>query len=149
MFPMTPYPQPSPPEGRGDPVVQRLQLYLARWLPAHPCWAWTTDGPSSTLPWARALRRRSAEEVASEFAQDVDFLTVGLADWLRSPDGELITAVIATLGLLPPDAQLLIDAVRLAGDLQHASGQGRAEALAGAALLVTAAILILGSLGSS
>lgn len=145
MFPMTPYLRPLPPDRRDDPHAQRLQLYLARWLPTHPGWAWTTDGPSNTLPWARSLRHRSADEVARELAQDVDFLAVGLADWLRSPDGELITAVIATLGLLPPEAQLLIDAVRLAGDLQHASGQGRAGALAGAALLVTAAILILGS----
>jgi hypothetical protein len=146
MFPMTPCPRPLPPDRREDPRAQRLQRYLAGWLSGRPGWPWTTDPPTGGRYWVGTPRRLSAQDVAAQLAQDADFLAVGLADWLRSPDGELVTAVVGTLGLLPPEAQLLIDAVQLAGNIQRASGQRRAGV---GALAAVVAAIVLAALGSS
>lgn len=145
MFPMTPHPRPLPPDRRDDPQAQRLQRYLVGWISAHPGWAWIMTPSPANPTWRSASRRCSANEVAAELAQDADFLAVGLADWLRSPEGALVTAVVGTLGLMPPDAQLLIDAVRLAGAHQQTSGLRRAGVGALAALVLA---IVLASLSS-
>ncbi len=138
------YPGPLPPEWRDDPRAQRLQRFLADWISRYPGWAWTTI-PSPINPnWTLSRRPRSENEVGADLVQDIDFLAVGLADWLRSPDGELVTAVVGTLGLTPEDAELLIDAVRIAGYLQQASGQRRAGI--GALVALVAFVIALAAL---
>lgn len=81
--------------------VADLQVYLQRWMSTHPNW-----------------RQWSADDIATELARDADFQLIKWADWLQSPDGELIESVVSRL--LPPPynygADVLAEAVKVAAD---------------------------------
>jgi hypothetical protein len=108
--------------------VMSLQAYLQRWTRTHPSW-WQ---------W-------SAEDIASELAQDADFQTIRWADWLQSPDGELIESVVSRL--LPPpynySADVLADAVKIAA--HQRTRRRRLEVLGAGGVM--ALLLILGFRG--
>lgn len=110
-----------------DQVVN-LQAYLHRWLGTHPNW-----------------RQWSADDIAAELARDADFQLIKWADWLQSPDGELIEGVVSRL--LPPPynygADVLAEAVKIAADQR--TRRRRLEALGAGGLV--ALLVILGFRG--
>ena len=60
-----------------DHEYARLEAFLRQWVQTHPLW-----------------RQLSAEDIAAEFAAEVDFGTIRLAGWMQTPDGALITQIV-------------------------------------------------------
>lgn len=105
--------------------ITRLEIYLPRWMEAHPYWL-----------------QGSADDLATELARDADFNLIKWADWLESPDGELIDSIVS--GLLPPPynygADVLADAVKIAA--RQRTRRRRLEVLGAGGVM--ALLLILG-----
>jgi hypothetical protein len=80
---------------------------------------------------------RSAEVVAETLLAEAEFVEVGLATWLESPDGQLVRTVV--VGLLPPwqrlEADLLVEGVMAAAQARRRNQQGLAAVLTGATVL--------------
>ncbi len=110
-----------------DEVVN-LQAYLQRWMGTHPNW----------LQW-------SADDIAAELARDADFQLIKWADWLQSPNGEVIDSMVSQL--LPPPynygADVLAEAVKIAA---HQRTRRRRLEVLGAGSVV-ALLVILGFRG--
>lgn len=87
--------------------------------------------------------RPTADELAREFVADAEFQSFRLGTWLSTPDGEVFAQAVEMV--MPPfyrqDAELLVDALRLAAKLQQ-----RNERVAGG-VLIGAAVVIGLSLG--
>jgi len=84
------------------------------------------------------------EEVADTLLQNAEFLSLRLADWTRSPDGEFVAALANRL--LPPPyrevALLLERGLTLAAESQHTLGRRRAGAVALGVLVVAAGLVV-------
>ena len=69
--------------------------------------------------------RPSAEELGRFFFQDAEFRALELGTWLGTTDGEIFAGAVERF--LPPlyrqDAELLVDALKFAADLQQAKGR--------------------------
>lgn len=81
--------------------------------------------------------RPTPEELAAEFVAVAGDQALELADWLRTPEGEVIEAGVALVipEYYAADFRLFVDALRLVAAEQQRVGRRRAGALA---LLVTA-----------
>jgi hypothetical protein len=97
-----------------------IQIYLRQWVRRQP-YGW---------------HQRRAQDIANEWMNDVAFADVQLARWLRSPDGEVIIAVVKTV-LLPypahPAVALLVEAIQIAAR-QRTNKQIAMTAVGGLAL---------------
>lgn len=80
-----------------------LQAYVRVWSARRPGW-----------------QRLPAEAIAQELANDADFQVLRLAGWLRSPDGELITAIVGAALPYPANlsAKTLADGILIASRQQ-------------------------------
>jgi hypothetical protein len=109
--------------------AQLLDTFLRRWTQQHPDWA------RADPYWMGPLR--SAEVVAETLLAEAEFVEVGLATWLESPDGQLVRTVV--VGLLPPwqrlEADLLVEGVMAAAQARRRNQQGLAAVLTGATVL--------------
>lgn len=118
---------------------QRLQRALSGWLSRAGNWAWTTDAATYSLTM------RTAEDVAKQLLADTEFNEVRLAAFLRSPDGEIVRAVV--MRILPaPQRQLaglLVQAILIAADARTQ----RDQVVAGLAT-IAALTIIAGLFGS-
>ena len=96
---------------RLDAIAQRLERFLGRWLQEHPGWQWSHGGWAG---WTSALREST--ELASALLEDAEFGEVGVATWLRTPDGELVRFAVGRVLPTPVSAEfnLLVDAVTIA-----------------------------------
>src|SRR5271157_2105476 len=96
-----------------DPKSDRLETFLRRWLSQNPRWQYASPG------WP--ADRRSPEELASALLADAEFAEVGLADWLNSPDGQLIETAVGRVLPMPQaiEFQVLVDALTLAAQAQQ------------------------------
>ena len=80
-----------------------LQAYVRVWSAHRPGW-----------------QRLPAEAIAQELAKNADFQVLRLAGWLRSPDGELITAIVGAALPYPANlsAKTLADGILIASRQQ-------------------------------
>jgi len=83
-------------------------------------------------------QRPSAEEIGKLFLQDAEFRALELGTWLGTTDGEIIAGAVESF--LPPlyrqDAELLVDALKFAADLQQTEGREVAGAWALGSIVV-------------
>jgi hypothetical protein len=89
----------------------------------------------------------TVESMARELLEDSEFRALRLADWLRSPDGQLIAEAVSLV--IPADGrleyELAVEALRLAAELQPE--QGAVQRWAGLVALIGVAALGIGVLG--
>jgi hypothetical protein len=87
----------------------------------------------------------SAHEVAGQMLQTVGFRALRLGSWLNTPDGELIVAAVELL--TPPpyaiDAELLVDALKIAANRQRSAELERAVGIGVVAAI--GAVLVSGA----
>jgi hypothetical protein len=97
------------------------------------------------LPGYGPPQRPTAEEIGRWFLRDADFRALELGNWLGTTEGEIIAGAVESF--LPPiyrqDAELLVDALKFAADLQETEGREVAGAWALGSIVV-AGILWLG-----
>lgn len=120
---------------------QRLAEYLNRQLLWHrsPHWYGNTSPFGMASVGAVYEPRPPAEQLAREFLADAEFQSFRLGTWLATPEGEVFAQAVEMV--MPPfyrqDAELLVEALKIAAKLQQ-----RNERLAGG--IVIGAVLVLG-----
>jgi hypothetical protein len=83
-----------------------------------------------------------ARQIAKELLKESEFEALGLASWLRSPDGRLIAQGVA-LAIDPayrPEYDLAVEALRAAAKLQYERGADKRAA--GVIALIGTAVLV-------
>lgn len=82
------------------------------------------------------------EELAQNFLADAEFKSLKLGNWLNSPSGEVIAQIVAEVvpSTLQPEFGLIVDALKLAADLQKTNG--RAQIGVGGLLLLFAGLIV-------
>jgi hypothetical protein len=70
-------------------------------------------------------RLPTREQLANAFLSDAEFRALGLANWLNTPTGEVVATIVAEVipATLEPEFSLIVDALKLAADLQQAKGR--------------------------
>lgn len=78
------------------------------------------------------------EALAAELLADAEFNALRLGNWLSSPSGEVIATIVAQVipETLQPEFGLLVDALKLAADLQQSKGRAQIGFGTAAALLI-------------
>jgi hypothetical protein len=124
---------------------QRLAEYLDRrvqWQRS-PLWYGSVSPLRPRVGGFLYESRPTAEQLARELVADAEFQSLRLGTWLSTPEGELFARTVEMVA--PPfyrqDAELLVEALKLAAKLQQ-----RNERLAGG-VLIGAAVVIGLSLG--
>lgn len=101
------------------------------------------------LPAYERPQRPTAEEIARWYLKDAEFRSLKLGTWLGTEEGEVITWAIEQC--LPlgyrEDAELLIDALKLAAVLQQKEDRKAAAVLAGGVIALTG--LLVREMGST
>jgi hypothetical protein len=126
-------------DDRTAQTASRLPHFLNQWLQANPGWAYQYNADH----WA--MEFRSAVDVAQDLLNAADADQLRFASFLRSPDGELVRAIVGRLLPWPESAEfrLLVDAILLA-----ANGKTRDErVLVGVLTGLVGLALFLGSFG--
>jgi hypothetical protein len=113
---------------RDELKAQQLDTFLRRWTHEHPNWARVDPYGIGPL--------RSAEVLAETLLAEAEFAELGLANWLESPDGQLVRTVV--VGLLPPwqrlEVDILVEGVMAAAQAKRRNQQSLAAVLTGATL---------------
>jgi len=65
------------------------------------------------------------EELANTFLADAESQALSLGNWLSTPTGEVIASIVGEVipATLQPEFPLIVDALKLAADLQQAKGR--------------------------
>jgi hypothetical protein len=110
-----------------DHEYARLEAFLRQWVQTHPLW-----------------RQLSAEDIAAEFAAEVDFGTIRLAGWMQTPDGALITQIVERVLPFPYNygVDVLAEAVSIAA--RQRTERQRGLTLVGGIGLAVAVVFFLG-----
>lgn len=115
-------------------LASYLATYTALWPKQQP-WAWPQPGPTMASKY-------TPRDVATSLLKETEFRALKLGTWLSTPDGELLAAAVEAIAPPPyrQDAELLVDALKLAAQLQQA--EARQKILAGGAALGLVALAI-------
>jgi hypothetical protein len=124
------------------------QEQIASYLLANPSFPFAEPLPLvyARLPGYGAPQSPTAEEIGKKLLDDAEFRALGLGSWLGTTDGEIIAGAVEQF--LPPlyrqDAELLVEALKFAANLQQAKSREVAGAWAlgsiGAAIFLAVGI---------
>jgi hypothetical protein len=103
---------------------EEIAHFLNNHITLPRCTYWNTPVYVHPVAYPAYQPRPSTEQLAREFLQMTEYQALQLGNWLGTTQGEVIAEAITLV--LPPfyaaDAQLLIDALKLAAQLQHQDG---------------------------
>jgi len=92
-----------------------------------------------------SFRSATVDELATALFEDAEFRSLQLADWLSSPDGELIAeGVKLVFPEWAPQFGLWVDAMQAAAKMQRTEGRSRAGLLAAGATLGVGVLIAIG-----
>lgn len=123
-------------------IAAFLRSFLARRQAALSVYSWhLVVRPNFTYPLP------TSEDLMREILADPEFAALRLADWLNSPDGEVIASAVAMVIPAPYSAEyrLAVDALTLVAREQQRLGRQKAAALALGVVVVAGLIGLGGS----
>lgn len=131
------------------------QRQIAEYVARHRLLSRYTETPSMLGPhvWPSPLYQDlpSVEQFAQELLKDSEFRALQLGNWLRTPEGEVISQAV---GMVIPEAygpafNLAVDGLTLAAELQAKEGRQTAEGIALAVGACVVLVLVIGAAGGT